>query len=179
MRTWLHTFDLYYTILIRRLPFSYRFMRLVSHLGRPAIIMVVASGMIALGWSQANNSVINAGVAVLATLGVGSTLKLILHRRRPATPYAARLFKYSYSFPSGHSVGAAVAYGLLAYFAVLGLPLPWGLFVATNLLVLIGFVGISRVFLGAHFPSDVAAGWFLGGVGLGVIIAFILPWNTF
>ena len=60
-----------------------------------------------------------------------------------------------FSFPSGHAQQAAVFFGLLA----LHFKKRWFTIVAALTIFLIGF---SRVYLGAHFPSDVLAGWTLG-----------------
>ena len=68
-----------------------------------------------------------------------------------------------YSFPSGHSSGAATVYGS----AALCLKKKWAAVLAFLLPLL---VGVSRVVVGAHFPTDVLAGW-----ALGVIVIFI-PW---
>lgn len=70
-----------------------------------------------------------------------------------------------YSFPSGHSANAAVVYGSLAAHEKKR-RLLWALAIVLPLLV-----GFSRVFTGAHFPTDVFCGWLLGG-----LIAAFIPW---
>ncbi|MBR5641778.1 MAG: phosphatase PAP2 family protein [Firmicutes bacterium] len=70
-----------------------------------------------------------------------------------------------YSFPSGHSANAATLYGALAAHEKKRKIL-WVLAIVLPLLV-----GFSRVFVGAHFPTDVLCGWILG-----VIIVALIPW---
>ena len=81
------------------------------------------------------------------------------------------LVETSYSFPSGHAMGSLLAYGMLAYFAVLALG-SWrsrvGAVFAVALLVLL--IGLSRMYLGVHYLSDVAAGYAAGGVWLSALI---------
>ncbi len=69
-----------------------------------------------------------------------------------------------YSFPSGHSSGAAAVYGS----AALCLKKKWVTVLAFLLPLLVGF---SRVVVGAHFPTDVMVGWTLGA-----IVIFFIPW---
>ena len=69
-----------------------------------------------------------------------------------------------YSFPSGHSSGAATVYGS----AALCLRKKWATVLAFVLPLL---VGVSRVVVGAHFPTDVLAGW-----ALGAVVIFFIPW---
>ena len=66
----------------------------------------------------------------------------------------------SYSFPSGHALGSLCFYGILA--AILagrarGRGAEFCIWVATVLLV--GMIGLSRIYLGVHYPSDVIAGY--------------------
>ncbi len=69
-----------------------------------------------------------------------------------------------YSFPSGHSSGAATVYGS----AALCLRKKW---VTVLAFVLPLLVGVSRVVVGAHFPTDVLVGW-----ALGALVIFFIPW---
>ena len=73
-----------------------------------------------------------------------------------------------YSFPSGHGLNVAVAGGAMLVFAW---PLlkPTGRSVAAVVVVVAWLaIGLDRILLGVHFPSDVIAGWLLG---LGVTVA--------
>lgn len=67
------------------------------------------------------------------------------------------------SFPSGHSMFAILAMGLLAYLLIPNMPSRfWKWFVALAAVLLILFVGFSRVFQGGHYLSDILAGYALG-----------------
>ena len=70
-----------------------------------------------------------------------------------------------YSFPSGHSANAAVVYGSLAAHEK---KRRWLWVLAVVLCLLVGF---SRVFVGAHFPTDVLCGWLMGA-----LIVALIPW---
>ena len=81
----------------------------------------------------------------------------------------------NFSFPSGHAVGSMVFYGLAIW-------LVWHYVsnkkTAAVLTVLLGiplvFVGMTRVYLGVHFPTDVLAGWCLGAVAIVITAEIIL-----
>jgi undecaprenyl-diphosphatase len=66
---------------------------------------------------------------------------------------------HGYSFPSGHAAGSFAFYGFSAYVAVRLLPRRWHLPLAGLALLLVVFVGASRVMLQVHFFSDVVGGW--------------------
>lgn len=108
----------------------------------------------------------NALVAILvATSGgwlLSTTLKGAFHRPRPSLVPHLSIVHHS-SFPSGHSMIAAVVYLTLASMLV---PLVEAravkVYVVVVALLLVAVVGVSRVLLGVHYPSDVAAGWLVG-----------------
>lgn len=85
-----------------------------------------------------------------------------------------------YSLPSGHTTAATVAYGLLAWLALnsgLALGRAQRAAVITAAVGLALGIGVSRVLLGAHFPTDVLAGWCVGGawLALSVVLLKALP----
>lgn len=101
-------------------------------------------------------------VAVLGGLLISSGLKELFDRPRPAiVPHLSHT--YTSSFPSGHSMLSAATYltlgallarfvnetQLKAYFLIVAMLLTW-------------LVGVSRVYLGVHYPTDVLAGWTAG-----------------
>ena len=109
---------------------------------------------------------------VLATAGNGvlnQRLKTLIGRVRPLDR-EGDLLAQGLSFPSGHSSGAVVAYGMLAYLALRLLPKAWHLPVLVAALALALTVGISRVVLRVHFASDVAAGFASGSAWLALCI---------
>lgn len=111
-------------------------------------------------------------VWVLAIAGnalLNPSLKRLIGRLRPLDPEGA-LRVQGLSFPSGHSSGALVAYGMLAYLALRLLPKAWHWPALVTALALMLTVGISRVVLRVHFASDVAAGFASGSAWLALCI---------
>lgn len=176
MRSIITQFDKRIISLIALLPESWRqFFILVTSLGDPIITLGIGGAIIATGLYMNNMRLAVSGVVVWTTLIIGSIIKLLVSRARPLTEYAANLRVDTYSFPSGHSSGSMIAYGLLAYLSWYVLPPPLAIIVTLLCVVIIFGVGVSRVYLGAHFPSDVLAGWILGLTALGIIIIFVKP----
>ena len=104
-----------------------------------------------------------AALLVIAALGgeaLNQILKLVFARPRPESAFFGYELPTSYSFPSGHALVSACFYGSLA--AILTRRMQSG---AGRLATWIGAaafavaIGFSRIYLGVHYPSDVAAGY--------------------
>ncbi|MDO3412635.1 phosphatase PAP2 family protein [Saccharibacillus sp. CPCC 101409] len=117
---------------------------------------------------------------VLAATGgsalVNLTLKNLFRRERPDIHRLAE--EYSFSFPSGHSMGAFALYGILAYLLWRMIrPLP-GRIIALALCILLTFsIGLSRIYLGVHYPSDVLGGYIASGAWLALTIGIFEVWR--
>jgi membrane-associated phospholipid phosphatase len=93
-------------------------------------------------------------------------LKYYYGRERPSIN--EEIDAIGYSFPSGHSMGSLIFYGFLTYFifryTANRKKVKW--LIAGLSAVLIVLIGISRIYLGAHYPSDVIAGHLAGAIWL-------------
>jgi membrane-associated phospholipid phosphatase len=109
--------------------------------------------------------------AMVATAVLNLGLKHAFSRDRPDFRDPI-IDEQTHSFPSGHSMGSVIAFGLLAYFLLLVLSDRREriavVLVAVALALLVGF---SRIYLGAHYFSDVAGGFAVGGAWLSVCIS--------
>lgn len=105
-------------------------------------------------------------VLVLVAIPIATVIKLLFRRQRPPTIYAENMRVKSYSFPSSHAYTAALA-GVYFIDQAIAYSVSW---LAVTLWGLILLIGISRVHLGAHYPSDVASGWALGAVVTSLIL---------
>jgi undecaprenyl-diphosphatase len=112
--------------------------------------------------------------AFVLLAGAGSMLltnaiKLVLERPRPSGGLVA---VSSYSWPSGHAASSIAFYGAMAVLAGRRAPsarlLIWGC-----LGLLVGVIGATRVYLGVHYPSDVVAGWVVGGLWLLAVVMLV------
>lgn len=99
---------------------------------------------------------------VLSMAGVINVLiKLVIQRPRPF--FHPLVIENDYSFPSGHAMNSFVFYITLAYLVYrFTKNKKLTLFAVTIALLLIFLIGISRVYLGVHYPSDVIAGYIAG-----------------
>ncbi|WP_010531388.1 phosphatase PAP2 family protein [Lentibacillus jeotgali] len=93
-------------------------------------------------------------------------LKSIFERPRPELEHLVQVS--SDSFPSGHSMNSIAFFGFLAYLLHLKLKDSRKLsrWVWASAVVLIGLIGLSRVYLGVHYPLDVVGGFLAGGAWL-------------
>jgi undecaprenyl-diphosphatase len=102
-------------------------------------------------------------IAAAGSLAMTTTGKAVIGRARPPLSDAVPPYESSPSFPSGHTLNATVITAVLVYLVLRRLDSTWAR--ATAVVVGVGFVvsmGLSRVFLGHHWLTDVVAGWALG-----------------
>lgn len=145
-------------------PWFEEAVRDVTSLGSTVLIVVITAtvaGFLAMSGTR------HAAILMIVSVSTGgllmSFLKQLFARSRPdLVAQSARVF--SESFPSGHATLSAITYltlgALLARVQTRRALKGYSLGVAITLTVL---VGVSRVYLGVHWPTDVLAGWCLGG----------------
>ena len=100
-----------------------------------------------------------------------TTGKALIGRARPPLSQAVPPYETSPSFPSGHTLNATVITAVLVSLLLRRLESAWAR--ATAIVVGAVFVlsmGLSRVFLGHHWLTDVAVAWLLGGAWIAVLI---------
>jgi undecaprenyl-diphosphatase len=135
--------------------------KVVTALGSPGVTVAVAvAALVVLIWRFRR---LEAAVFLAIAVAGGDlsylVLKHLVHRARPP---GALVHLSSFSFPSGHTVGAATLYFALAWIVSRRHPTvrvaAWA-----GALVVVAAVGATRIELGAHYASDVIGGFALGG----------------
>jgi len=133
-------------------------MALVSRLHSPGMIglwSVIFASVLAL--RRERQWLVTLALAVGGGMLLNEALKLAFHRARPHFEDSLDVLG-SYSFPSGHTADYTVFYGVLAAYLFIRLARPAARAAAvTGAVVAIAMVAFSRVYLGAHYPSDVVA----------------------
>lgn len=133
---------------------------LVTIAGNVAVLAAVSAVAILLLLRR--GLVNDAALLAVVALGVevlNAGLKLVFHRPRPELAFVQL---DTYSFPSGHAAGSAAIYGALAYLSTRRLTGAGRVVPAILAVILVAAVGFSRLYLGAHYLSDVLAGLSLG-----------------
>ena len=99
-------------------------------------------------------------------------LSVFIARQRP--PTQIWIVVNIPGFPSGHAVAVVACYGLLAYLLAPKMPsLFWKITVITAALLIILFVGFSRIFMGGHYLTDILAGYAVGIAWFGLAYTLI------
>lgn len=143
----------------------------LTHLGDAEFLIPVALAVAALLWRHAHRGLALGWLLTLAgNLALNPLLKRIFERARPVHDHGLA-YETSFSFPSGHSSGAIVSYGLLLYVVLRTLPQRWHLPAAIGCAAAIVTIACSRILLQVHFASDVVAGLLSGFVWLAVCVS--------
>ncbi|EJS66797.1 phosphatase PAP2 family protein [Bacillus cereus] len=108
-------------------------------------------------------------MAILTTHIVNKGIKEVVKRSRPSLNEA--LDALGYSFPSGHAMLSIMTFGFLAYIIAANWKSVAGKYGITILMgILIVLIGLSRVILNVHYPTDILAGYCAGGILLIIAI---------
>lgn len=140
------------------------FFFILTEFGSPTALLIYAATVIGLGNKNLKKIAAVLAIAFLLASLVTEDIKDLVQRPRPYAGIApSYLYTSNYSFPSGHALTAFIAATIiLAYFGW-----KWGL---VSYLVA-ALIGISRIVLDVHYPSDVIAGAAIG-IALGGLIMF-------
>lgn len=144
-----------------------------TQLGDTAMNLMVSAAMI--GWLLLRRQyrlAVGVLVAVGATAALMTAIKLAVQAGRP--PLVTSIAP-GFSFPSGHSTMAVVTLGLLAWLVAGAVGGRWRRLALAPILLLIVLIPFSRVYLAAHWPSDVLGGMLLGAA---VVACFALVFRT-
>lgn len=152
----------------RRHPHLNRAVRRITRLGDPPVIVLISALLLLMTEGAQHAAAVIATVALVTSHVLVQLLKRAVSRPRPRLPVGLGSLIEApdrFSFPSGHAAaafavaaGMAPAVGPAAGAAILGLGL---------------LVGLSRCYLGVHYPGDVVMGWALAAAGL-VLAGFIV-----
>ena len=147
--------------------------QIISEVGSPTMMGVIAFIGGAMLLTRRRFTMLVTWVAGFAGGGMlEKLLKEVVHRTRPAfTPTPP--VEQSLSFPSGHTMMCAIGMGMVVYMLTVPRQMrrPWrGIFIGLALSLVLA-VGISRVYLGAHYPSDVLGGLAFGAAWVSLCVA--------
>jgi undecaprenyl-diphosphatase len=148
-------------------------MEAVSWFGFTPQVFVITLAIVAgvyLGGLKRESAVL--ALSVIGAALLGTLIKVVIERPRPSIDLVHVIAPLnSYSFPSGHVLYFTTCFGFLLFLAYVLLEPSWPRTVALlALAALIALVGVSRVYLGQHWASDVLAAYLLGTVWLSVTI---------
>jgi len=145
--------------------------RWITLLGKSQVIMAFIAFAVALLWIwRKNYYIFPLFIAVVGSEAFTSLGKLAFHRPRPEL---AVYVEHSFSFPSGHATIAVSFYGFVG-FLLMRFVQSWkrkvNIFFTTIIIIIA--IGLSRVYLGVHYVSDVWSGYLVGAMWLIIALSF-------
>jgi membrane-associated phospholipid phosphatase len=154
-------------------PGGIRFFGALTQLGSSTFTLMMAAA-IAPALRRQRALLVGWLVAFFGGVALEGLLKAVMQRTRP--PYAtAYLHNASYGFPSGHAMASTIGYAMLGYLVSRLADLRgWrrtSVYVGAALLI--AAIGLSRVYLGVHYPSDVVAGFAAGAAWVAICLTGI------
>ncbi|GAB3872850.1 phosphatase PAP2 family protein [Terrabacter terrigena] len=152
-----------------------------TDVGGPVGMPILAAAAVALvTWRRRRwTPVVLAVVAAAGSIAMTIVGKDFVDRARPPAALAVPPLEISPSFPSGHTLNATVLTTVVAYLVLIQTTATWQRVVSiTVATVFVVAMGLSRVFLGHHWLTDVVAGWLIGLAWALVVITAHRLWLT-
>ena len=149
----------------------------ITHLATSYVIALIMLG--AAAWlifkEHLNKHAIMLLIAVSGSYLLNEGMKAVFTRARP--DWEHWVHATGYSFPSGHAMVSCAAYGMLVYlcYRILRAKQKPTWYITPLAILLIAAIGLSRVYLGVHYITDVTAGFLAGGLWL-LICIYSLSW---
>jgi undecaprenyl-diphosphatase len=132
----------------------------ITELGDAPVTIAVASVVLVwLAWHRAWHAVIYGAAAVAGGAGFALLLKVTLQQPRPEPSYAGW---NAFSFPSSHTTTSVALYGFLGLLVGREVGMRWRVAAVLTVVLLVSSIAFSRLYLGALWLSDVAAGFAFG-----------------
>jgi len=157
----INKFDNYCYNKVQQLPFG-PIVNISTIIGHP---VVISSELFILGLSLVRNNYQTIGWSILIQIPLLvsiSLIKIAVRRIRPLKHFQAQVLIDTYSFPSGHAYATTVLSGTLIYALSQFGHHELAIATAISMFFVTLVVGITRVYIKAHYMSDVLAGWALG-----------------
>lgn len=145
----------YHLVQNLKCDFMTSFFKLCSNLGSTWFYVILVLLLVIFK----NKKDIWVGIHLLIIQGINRFIKALVKRARPPQIYHL-VHETNYSFPSGHSMSAMAGYGLLII-EVQKSSLKYKTIIKVFLAIMIFLIGLSRIYLGVHYFSDVIGGFLL------------------
>ena len=149
-------------------------MESVTWIGNGPTIGILGALLVALLWLARMRMAAYAAAATVVLMYTSILLKILVDRPRPADDFLLRITHdfQGMGFPSGHAFQTTLLFGLLISILAIHLRPGWlRLTIQGTLVLFIGAVGLSRIYLGAHWPSDVLGGYLAAiPIALGIFL---------
>jgi undecaprenyl-diphosphatase len=162
VRGWVHQFSS---------PWLTRAAKAASFIGADILVAALIACLLVFAFLRWRRAALWLTITMAGALVLNLSLKYAFHRQRP-TPFFVPL-PHTYSFPSGHALFSVCFYGVLAGLLADRIQsLTVRICIWAVAALLIATIGLSRIYLGVHYPTDVLGGYLAAAVWVSSMIAF-------
>ena len=135
-------------------------MQVISFMGSTQFLFVATTiAVLFMIWARWKREAILFPITMIGAGLLNTTLKLSFQRARPV-PFFDLLAPRTYSFPSGHALASFCFYGVFAALLVARIEnRKWHLLLWLSAAIIVLLIGLSRIYLGVHYTTDVLAGY--------------------